>query len=279
MSHETTEGPRKEQSARTYGEILHEEIVTALGELRRPLRGLSFSGLSAGLDIGFSVLLMAVAHDLLVGEVPDGVLEVVMANMYSVGFLFVIVGRSELFTEHTTLATLPVLAGRATLRQLARLWAVVYSFNLIGAALFAGFVTLIAPRLGVAREETFALISDRMTDHPWWIILLSGILAGWLMGLLSWLVKAGGDTLSTILVVWLIATSIGLAGLHHSIVGAVEVFSGLFVGSATWPDFGRFLVWATLGNAVGGVVFVAVVKYAHATSERGDGPAPDIEEP
>jgi formate/nitrite transporter FocA (FNT family) len=43
----------------------------------------------------------------------------------SSGFLFVILGRSELFTEHTTLAVLPVLDGRASLRQLGRLWGLI----------------------------------------------------------------------------------------------------------------------------------------------------------
>ena len=251
--------------ARTYGQILQEEIVTALGELNRPTRGLSFSGLSAGLDIGFSVLVMVVVHDLLVGQVPEGVLEILVANGYAVGFIFVILGRSELFTEHTTLATLPVLAGKATLRQLARLWGIVYSCNLVGGAAFAGAVVLVAPRLGAAEEATFGLLAERMVAHEWWIILASGILAGWLMGLLSWLVKAGGSAISTVFVVWLIASSIGLVGLHHSIVGSVEVLCGVFTGYASWTDFLHFLSAATLGNAIGGVVFVAIVKYAHAT--------------
>lgn len=252
---------------RTYEEILHEEIETALAELTRPVRGLSFSGLSAGLDIGFSVLLMAVVHDLLVDQVPEGILEILMANMYSVGFIFVILGRSELFTEHTTLATLPVLAGKATLRQLARLWGLVYTFNLVGGTMFAAAVVFIAPRLGVAKHSTFGSIADRMVEHPWWVIVLSGVLAGWLMGLMSWLVKAGRDAISTVFVVWLVATSIGLAGLHHSIVGSVEVLTGVFCGLTSWMEFGRFLSGATLGNALGGVVFVAIVKYAHATSD------------
>ncbi len=107
-----------------------------------------------------------------------------------------------------------------------------------------------------------------MTDHPALAIFLSGILAGWLMGLLSWLVAAGRDTISQIVVVWLVTTVIGYIGLHHVVLGSVEVFAGAFAGQGVGPeDIGRFLLWATLGNTLGGVVFVAILKYGLARPE------------
>ena len=88
------------------------------------------------------------------------------------------------------------------------------------------------------------------------------------MGLLSWLVAAGRDTISQIVLVWLITTSIGLAKLHHVIVGTVEVLAGAFAAQGvTAADFGHFLLFATLGNIVGGVVFVAFLKYGQARPE------------
>jgi formate-nitrite transporter family protein len=97
---------------------------------------------------------------------------------------------------------------------------------------------------------------------------LSAILAGWLMGLLSWLVAAGRDTISQIVLVWLITTAIGFARLHHAIVGTVEVLAGAFAGQGiTAGDFGHFLLFATLGNIAGGVVFVAFLKYGQARPE------------
>ena len=93
-------------------------------------------------------------------------------------------------------------------------------------------------------------------------------LAGWLMGLMAWLVSACRDTISQIVIVWLVATSIGLAKLPHAIVGSAEVLSALFADQGvTWPQFARFLALTTLGNGIGGVVFVAVLKYGH--SSRG----------
>ena len=89
------------------------------------------------------------------------------------------------------------------------------------------------------------------------------------MGLLSWLVAAGRDTISQIVIVWMVTTTIGIGHLHHSIVGSVEVLAGLFTsGETTFADFGHFLLWTTLGNAIGGPVFLALLKHTHARAEE-----------
>ena len=185
--------------------------------------------------------------------------------MYAVGFIFVVLGRSELFTEQTTLAVLPVLNRQASVAGLARTWAVVYAANLLGAAAFAGLAVLIGPALGVIDRRAFGAIASSVTQHPGHVILLSGLLAGWLMGLLSWLVAAARDTISQIVLTWMITTVIGFTHLHHVVVGSVEVLAGLFAGQGvTVGAFLHFLVWTTLGNALGGPFFVAIIKYNHA---------------
>lgn len=262
---------REGEATRSYQEILAQEIKQGERELERQAGGLLTSGVSAGLDLGFSVLLMAVMITLIGDELPASVREIVVANMYAVGFIIVVLGRSELFTEHTTLAVLPVLAGRATIRQLARLWGLIYASNLVGGALFAALAVIVGPALGVADEASFVSIAHPLLVQPWWTVLLSAVLAGWLMGLLSWLVSAGRDTISQVFFVWLITFSIGIAKLHHSIAGTVEVLAGIFAGGPFGaPDFLHFLVWTTLGNAVGGVFFVALIKYGHVIQAEED---------
>ncbi len=251
--------------------ILEQEISEGLGEIERPLPGLFLSGLSAGMDVGFSLLLMAVTLSQFGGVIAEPFVNLMVANMYAIGFIFVIIGRSELFTEHTTLAVLPVLNGRASITGLIRLWSVIYVANLTGVAIFAALITVIAPALGVVNVEAFGTIAEHVTAHAWWVILLSGVLAGWMMGLLSWLVTAGRDTISQIVLVWLVTTAIGFSGLHHSIVGSAEVLAGLFAGQGiTLGDFAHFLLWATVGNAVGGVFFVALIKYSHVLYSATD---------
>ena len=260
--------PKKEAK-----QILSHEIEEGLAALERPAGALFLSALSAGLDIGFSLFLMAVMRTEARGVLPEPVVAILVALMYSVGFIFVVLGRSELFTEQTTLAVLPVLGGRASAGALLRLWGIVYVANLIGATAFAALAVLIGPALGVIQPSAFGEIAHRLTDHAGLDIFLSAILAGWLMGLLSWLVAAGRDTISQVVLVGLITSAIGVAGLHHVILGAVEVLAGAFAGQGVGPaDVGRFLLWATLGNVVGGSVFVALLKYGHA---RPSGSSPE----
>ena len=96
------------------------------------------------------------------------------------------------------------------------------------------------------------------------------MLAGWLMGLLSWLVAAGRDTISQIVLVWLIADGDRLTPTCTTwSSGTVEVLAGVFAGQGVdAADYGHFLLWTTLGNVVGGSFFVALIKYSHADPRR-----------
>ncbi len=253
-------------------QILRHEIVEGLDALERTKSGLFLSALSAGLDVGFSLFVMAVVWSLGHAVFNEAVVAILVANAYAVGFIFVVLGRSELFTEQTTLAVLPVLNGRAGLGALARLWVLVYVGNLLGTAAFAWLAVLIGPALGVIQPEAFGHIARLVVKHPGEVIFGSAVLAGWLMGLLSWLVAAGRDTISQVVLVWLIATVIGLARLHHAIVGSVEVLAGVFAGQGVgWGDYAHFLLWTTLGNILGGSVFVALIKYNHAIMGKQPG--------
>ena len=235
---------------------------------RRGLGRLFLSGLSAGLDIGFGLFLAALTITIIGGTLPKPISELLTANMIAVGFVFVVLGRSELFTEQTTLAVLPVLNGKESIAGLARVWAVIYVANLIGAAAFAGLAVIIGPALGTIEPRAFGEIAAAKVVHPGWVMLLSGLLAGWLMGLLSWLVAASRDTISQVVITWLIGAVIGYAHLHHVVAGSVEVLAGVFAGQGATPsDYGRFLLWTTIGNAIGGPLFVAIIKYGHAIGE------------
>jgi formate/nitrite transporter FocA (FNT family) len=250
---------------KSYQTILRQVISAGMAEFQRPTSGLLLSSVSAGLDCGFSVLLMGVMLTQFGGVASPPVTHLLVANMYAVGFILVILGRSELYTEHTALAVLPVIAGKQGLADLARVWAVVFSGNIAGACAFAVLTAWISPAMGIVEPAAFVHLARGLTDHPWWVILLSAVLAGWLMGELAWLIAAGRDTVSQILCVWLVTAGIGLAELHHVVVGTVEVLAGVLSSAQLgWTDLVRFLFLAAVGNAVGGVFFVAIIKYSHA---------------
>ena len=250
-------------------EILNEQIETAMREHDRSHLNLFLSSISAGLEVGFSVFLMAVIYSLFFGHVHPSVLHIMLALSYPLGFIFVIIGKSELFTEHTTLAVIPVLNRNATVKSLMALWGVVFSGNILGGALFGIIMSIVPVRMGIVDPSSFEQLALKLTNHPWTIIIGSGILAGWLMGLLSWLNTSAQETISRIALVVLVTTVIGIGGLHHAIVGSIEVFTACLTGNQiSWGDYLTVQIWTTLGNIVGGVVFVAFLKWSHAASGK-----------
>lgn len=264
MAETLGDSPADKAQKKTSGRILRTEVSEGMAALELPLARLALSGFSAGMDLGFSLFLVAILRSLTQDVLPAPLGDLISAAAYPFGFVVVVLGRSELFTEQTSLAVLPLLARETTLRRVARLWVVVFISNVAGAAAFAAIAAPLGSASGVVRPEVYGHISEGIVRQEWWLLFWSGVLAGWLMGLLSWLVAAGRDTTSQILIVWMIGMTLGLGRLHHSVLGSVEVLAGVFWGPSSLGDFGRFLLWSALGNAVGGPVFVALIKFGHA---------------
>jgi formate-nitrite transporter family protein len=96
------------------------------------------------------------------------------------------------------------------------------------------------------------------------VILLSGVIAGWLMGLVTWLSASSRDTVSRILFVLLGTAMIGFGPFHHSILGTTEIVTAMLLNQGvTIGDFAHFLSWTVLGNIIGGSVFVGSLNYGH----------------
>ena len=257
--------------------ILQHTEEAALTQLERSSKGLILSGISAGLDIGFSVLLMAVMLTMFNDLFPSPVVRLFTANMYPIGFIFVILGRSELFTEHTTLAILPVLQGFASIKKLLRLWLIVYMSNICGGLIFALILFYGAGTFHFLHKEAFEQIANNLISNSWTATLLAAALAGWLMGLLAWLVAAARETISQIFIIWIITAAIGFAGLPHCIVGNIEIASALFGGQVSFHQYIGFMWPVTLGNATGGVLFVGILKFSH-TMNSGKEKEIDLED-
>ncbi len=248
-------------------------MENALKEINRPAKGVFLSGISAGLNVSFGALFMGMALTYAGGFSSSLVQQAVLAAVSSVGFVFVILGQTELFTAHTTMAVIPVLDGRATLRELLGLWGVVYVSNLVGCALFAGLIAVLGPALGIVQPSAFATIAEAVVPYPWWVILLSAVVAGWLMGLATWLVAASLDAISRVVLVLLTTAAIGFGPFHHALLGSTEMLAAMFLGQGvTLAEFATVLAWTTIGNAVGGGVFVALLNYGHVAlaGERVD---------
>ena len=245
-------------------EIFHRILATADSEFSRSNRLLFLSGLMAGLSIGLSFL-ARVAFAGALGDDPTGFLE---NAFYPIGFVFIILGRQQLFTENTLTPVTLVMMRLSSLPRLLKLWGVVYVANIIGAAavalLFSG-TDVLNPE-AVTAGMRFA---EEALAHSWSSLFVRGMIAGFMVAGMVWLLHAVRDSLTRFVLVYLIFFLIPSTGMQHCIIGACEIAFSVFEGRTTvWRAIFDFELPVTLGNTVGGLVFVALPNFFQSSRER-----------
>jgi formate/nitrite transporter FocA (FNT family) len=243
------------------GALVIHEIVRDQGEeeLERSFGGLAWSGVSAGLSIGFSFIVQATLQ----AALPDTAWSRLVAGFgYCIGFLIVILGRQQLFTETTLTAVIPALTRRnlTTLAATLRVWIIVLTANLAATWVFAWM----ASREGLFPDATvgaMTTLAAHTMEHPFWHTLMTGGLAGWLIGLMVWLLPGAGP--SRPLIVILLTYVVAICQFPHIIAGSVEAAYSVFTGHASIGDYGlRFLLPTLLGNSIGGTILAALLNHA-----------------
>lgn len=234
-------------------------------ELSRRTLGLASSGLAAGLSMGFSLM----TEGLLRAHLPDTDWRLLVAKLgYTVGFVAVVLGRQQLFTENTLTVVLPLMRRRdgATFRNVARLWTVVLLANLAGALVFA-WVSAATPLFEPDVRAAFRDIGHRAISPGFATILIRGVLAGWLIALMVWLLPAAES--ARLWVIVLLTYVVGIGEFSHVVAGSTEVLFLVALGEKT---FGEYLAWYLIptlaGNVIGGVSLVAA--FAHAQFVASD---------
>ncbi|CAM3500437.1 formate/nitrite transporter family protein [Flavobacterium gelidilacus] len=254
-----------------YSDILSRVIHEGEEIFKIKNKAIILSAIIAGLEIGVSYLLICTLHYLLIGTFEENTIFKLSSMVYPVGFVLVILGKSALFTEQTSVLTLPVLNGQRTIWELLRIWGFVIFGNIIGGIVFALFIGTLAPHLNLFTHETMVAIGEHVVHHNSWVLFFSAIVAGWLMGLLNWLLNSTLNSLTRIVLILMITGVIGFGGFHHSIVGNIEVFGGfLYSDSITVLDYLWFLFLALLGNSIGGAIVVGLFKYRIFQSNYAD---------
>ena len=256
-----------EERSSPSGHIVYEAILKeGEDELERPTSALLYSGLAAGLSMGFSFF----GVGLLRAFLPHASWVPLVASFgYSLGFLIVILGRQQLFTENTLTVILPLMRKRDlhTLANVGRLWATVLAANVVGALAFA----FVLARTQIVDHGTFdALKTAAIEAAPpsFAVALLRGVFAGWLIAMVVWLLPFAET--ARIWVIILLTYIVGLAGLTHVIVSAIDASFLVFVGDSSWSEaaFGTF-VPALLGNIIGGTALVAALNHAQVVAGGG----------
>lgn len=242
------------------------EIVRRIGEdeMSRPAVSLWWSGVAAGLSISFSVL----AEALLRKELPEAPWRHLVTGLgFPIGFLMVVLGRQQLFTENTITVVLPVMSEPRAGKFVAagRLWAIVLVANLVGALCAAAFCTF-APVIDDSTRAAMLDVSRDLMAHPWLEMGLRGITSGFLMAAMVWMIA--GASSGQLPIVYLMTYLIGAGGFAHIVTGSMNAFL-LVLGGAMAPAqmVLDFALPVLAGNIVGGTALFALLSYAQVMKE------------
>jgi formate-nitrite transporter family protein len=242
------------------------EIIRLEGEreLRRPAASLWWSGVAAGISIGFSFLSQAA----LGAGLPQSLWNHVIASAgYAAGFIIVILGRQQLFTENVLTAVLPVITrwNVSWLLRMLRLWGVVLAANVVGCFLFACAFALL-PMLGEhVTGEMAKLVENLMHNSPW-EMFAKGIGAGWLIAAVVWIIASVSS--GQFLVIGLLTYLIARFQFTHIVAGTAEVLYGWVAGLISFYDASiRFFLPTLAGNVFGGTILFSVLSYGQVREE------------
>lgn len=237
-------------------------------EVNRPAASLLWSGLAAGFAINASLLAEAALHNG-IGDMPWRTLVVSLG--YPLGFVIVILGRMQFFTESTITAMLPLVTRPSmwTLKRTLRLWALVIFANLAGTALTTLALTHL-PMLDASLREGMISVSEVILRHDAMATFWTAIPAGFMIASIAWMLPNARE--QSFLVIFAVTYAVGVTGLSHSVVGSAEAFTLVWAGQI---DIGRALFVqiapAVIGNLVGGAGLFAVLAHGQVRPEMPDG--------
>ena len=247
----------------TAHQIYAQVAKNARQELKRPPISLAVSGLAGGITMGLTALGSAIVRaDLGTG----GPAQIVTHLIYPIGFIAVILGRAQLFTENTLYPVALILAERRHYWTTLRLWIIVLVSNCIGALIFAA----LAVRTGALQPQYASSMADigvEAVRHPQLTIFWSAVMGGWIIALVAWLVSASHSISGSVLLIWLLAFVVGIGHFAHSIATSGEILAAVLLHRL--PVFGYFhWLWvAVLGNVCGGVGLVTLLEYGQVKEE------------
>ncbi|RLM56950.1 formate transporter [Halobellus sp. Atlit-31R] len=246
----------------TSDEIFQRIVAAADEEITSGSRELFFSALAAGFAISITFLLYASLTASTDGH------EVLSAMLYPLGFIYIIIGGYQLYTENTLPPVALTLERLASVPALLRNWIVVLTGNFAGGAV--GAATLAYGGVLSPEGATAALrLAQKGIETESGTLFVKAAFAGLIVAGVVWVEYASRDTISRIAVVYLAFLAIPMGNLFHVVVSFTEMLYLVFRNDlALWIGLSEFVLPVLVGNTVGGVVLVTVVNYFQTTESR-----------
>lgn len=241
--------------------------AVAEGDIRLNRSWLSVlaTGAVGGIDLGIGVLALLVVRHATGSELLG-------ALAFSIGFIALVLGKSELFTENFLIPVMAMIAGRGQLRDVARLWAGTLIANLVAGWLIMAIVVAGVPQLRTS-EALLEVGRHFPSQGIGLATFASAVLGGASITLLTWMERSTRSVGAKIVAAASIAFVLTAAPLLHSIVTSLEIFGALWLSPGFgYADWAGIFAWAVLGNVVGGVGLVTVLRLAQATGAAQQGP-------
>lgn len=262
LSHTEEQDVRKNQSLNSVSlyAIVHSE---GLEELQRPMMSLWWSGVAAGIGISLSILAEGILHQFF----SNSPYQFAFENLgYTVGFVLVIVGRLQLFTENTLTVILPLLSKPSINMTLciARLWLIVFLANMFGTFLAAFFsFNLQAVPPDVVRGMT--AISQHYGKLSAAEAFTYGITSGFIIAAIVWMKPSVKH--SQVLMIVIFTYLIAIGHFTHVIAGSTELFLLLLQGQISVGETLSLIGATLMGNIVGGTGLFALLAYGQVARE------------
>ena len=256
-------------SGRDPDEIWTASVDEGQRRLRRRPLGLAATGLVGGVDVMLGVMALCVVSGALAVALPKQIAHVGGSLVFGIGFVFLVIGRSELFTENFLVPIAGLARGGTSPWKLLRLWGVTMVGNLVGLFALAAIFT----RAGLVPPEALdaaGKMADTFAERDFVAALLSAIVAGTAMTLFTWMTHAVERDSARVLIALLIGFVLAAPSLNHAIVGFGEMAFGLLADTpekATWTDLAQNFPVAILGNLIGGLGFVTFFRILQVQGE------------
>ncbi len=259
-------GAQKSLERPSAEEIYRHVLQNAKDELGRSATSLAISGFAGGTFMGLSALGNALALSMLGG----GPIAMFCAKMfYPLGFIVVVIGRAQLFTENTLYPVALVLAEKKHVLKTLRLWATVLPTNMLGALAFAALASYTAALNPHAQAALVQLGMDAIHASPS-AIFWSGVMGGWIIAMMAWLVSASHSITGSVALIWMLTFVVGLGGFAHCIATSGEVLTAVLLHHARVANYFGWFLPAVGGNICGGIGMVTILEYGQVIY-GGDG--------
>lgn len=243
-------------------EVFQRIVVAADEEVTSGRRELFFSGLAAGFAITITFLLYASVTAATAGD------PILSQLLYPLGFIYIILGGYQLYTENTLPPVALVLERLVSIPKLLTKWLTVLAGNFTGGALGA-FALASTGVFSPTTTDAATMLAQTGVRTPWMALFFKAVFAGLIVAGVVWVDYASRDTTARLIVIYLAFFAIPLGDLYHVVVSFTEVVYLVLLGDlALATGLVEFVLPVLLGNTVGGVVLVTAVNYFQTTEDR-----------